>query len=120
MYNHLKTNNKKTGREGEDLALEYLRTQGLNLVERNYLIWGGELDLIMRDGEEYVFVEVKTRFDKEIPFEELISAKKLRTIEKTSELWLRKNKFDDVNWRIDFVGVDLTSGDVEWIPDCTC
>lgn len=120
MYEDSKVNNKKTGRQGEDLALEYLRAKGLRLLERNYLIWGGELDLIMKDGEEYVFVEVKTRFDKEIPFEELISAKKIRTIEKTAELWMNKNKIENSDWRIDFVGVDLTTKQIEWIPDCTC
>ena len=113
------SNNKKTGRNGEDLALGYLRAKGLRLVERNFQVWGGELDLIMKDGEEYVFVEVKTRFDKEIPFDELISNKKLRTIEKTSELWLNKNKLENEDWRIDFVGVDLTTNYIEWIPDCT-
>ena len=114
-----KKNNKETGKEGENLALEYLLAQGLGFMERNYLIWGGELDLIMKDNEEYVFVEVKTRFDREIPFEELISVKKLRTIEKTAELWLNKNKIENSDWRIDFVGVDLTTNQIEWIPDCT-
>lgn len=114
-----KKNNKKTGEAGENLALEYLLAKGLSLMERNYLIWGGELDLIMKDKQEYVFVEVKTRFDREIPFEELISVKKLRTIEKTAEWWLRKNNLEDEDWRIDFIGVDLTTNQIEWIPDCT-
>ncbi len=101
------------------MALEYLTDQGLKLIEKNFLIWGGELDLIMQDGAEYVFVEVKSRFLEDVPFEELISAAKLKSIEKTAQMWLRKNNLEDVDWRIDLVGVDLTTREIEWFPDCT-
>lgn len=111
--------NKVFGKEGEQMALEYLQSQGLKNLESNFTIWGGELDIIMKDKGEYVFVEVKSRFSQDIPFEELISANKLRSLEKTAEMWLRKNKLEDVDWRIDFVGIDLKTKEIEWIPDCT-
>jgi putative endonuclease len=49
------------GHEAEDRALHFLLRQGLRLVERNWFCRGGELDLIMLDGETWVFVEVRHR-----------------------------------------------------------
>lgn len=49
------------GAAGEQLAAEYLLRQGLSLVERNFRVKGGEIDLICRDGKTTVFVEVRSR-----------------------------------------------------------
>ena len=49
------------GRDWEQTALRYLRRQGLVLVVANFTCKGGEIDLIMRDGEALVFVEVRQR-----------------------------------------------------------
>lgn len=51
------------GRRGEDLAHRYLEQQGLRVVARNFELPSikGELDLVARDGDTFVFVEVKTR-----------------------------------------------------------
>jgi putative endonuclease len=51
----------KRGCLGEDAALEHLRAQGLLLLARNYRGGPGEIDLILRDQECVIFVEVKTR-----------------------------------------------------------
>ena len=52
-----------TGRRGEDLAHRYLQDQGLTVIGRNYRARSGmaELDIIAREGDKLVFVEVKTR-----------------------------------------------------------
>lgn len=50
-----------TGQAAEDLAAAHLQRQGLKLLERNYRCRHGEIDLIMRDGVEIVFVEVRLR-----------------------------------------------------------
>jgi putative endonuclease len=52
---------RRVGSAAEDRALVHLQTQGLDLVERNYHCRGGEIDLVMRDGEHLVFVEVRYR-----------------------------------------------------------
>jgi putative endonuclease len=49
------------GQRIESAAADYLRRQGLVLVERNYYCRSGELDLVMRQGDELVFVEVRYR-----------------------------------------------------------
>lgn len=56
-----RTELQEIGRDGEDLALAYLQQQGLKLVERNFLCKVGELDLVMREGQRLVFVEVRER-----------------------------------------------------------
>lgn len=49
------------GAAAEQRALELLQRQGLKLLARNWRCRGGELDLVMRDGAELVFVEVRAR-----------------------------------------------------------
>lgn len=56
-----RTELQEIGQAGEDRALVYLQQQGLRLVERNFLCKVGELDLIMREGDRLVFVEVRER-----------------------------------------------------------
>ena len=51
----------EAGRIAEDRALDYLRQQGLVLIERNIRSRRGEIDLVMRDGATLVFVEVRQR-----------------------------------------------------------
>jgi putative endonuclease len=49
------------GRRGEDRALAHLQSHGLELIERNYRCRGGEIDLVMREGDVLVLVEVRSR-----------------------------------------------------------
>ena len=49
------------GRWGEDLAAAYLQQRGMVILERNFRGKRGEVDIIARDGDDLVFVEVKTR-----------------------------------------------------------
>ncbi|WP_295990151.1 YraN family protein [Rugamonas sp.] len=58
------TDKQRLGRQGEDAALAHLRGHGLHLLERNFLCKGGEIDLVMRDGAQLVFVEVRRRADR--------------------------------------------------------
>ncbi len=53
--------NIEKGKIGEDVACGYLQEKGLKLLKRNYRTPYGEIDLIMRDGNVLVFVEVKYR-----------------------------------------------------------
>ena len=49
------------GRDWEQTALRYLKRQGLSFIEANFTCKGGEIDLIMQDGDTLVFVEVRQR-----------------------------------------------------------
>lgn len=52
------------GNEAEALAAAYLARHGLTVIERNFRVRGGEVDLICRDGNVLVFVEVRLRSNK--------------------------------------------------------
>ena len=51
----------RRGHEAETRAAAYLEARGLRLLERNFRVRGGEIDLICRDGKTLVFVEVRLR-----------------------------------------------------------
>ena len=55
------SDNQSSGRSAEALALRHLCDQGLRLLTRNWSCRSGELDLVMRDGDTVVFVEVRYR-----------------------------------------------------------
>lgn len=63
MGMQIKTNNTTTtrGREAEALAARYLEGYGQRVLARNFLVRGGEIDLICQDGKTLVFVEVRLR-----------------------------------------------------------
>ena len=55
------TTSQQRGQQAETWACEYLQAQGFQVLSRNYRLRGGELDLIGRDGDYLVFVEVRYR-----------------------------------------------------------
>lgn len=61
MFGFKSKTTKDIGDEAEKLACEYLIEQGLTLVERNFQVKGGEIDIVMRDGKHLVFIEVRYR-----------------------------------------------------------
>lgn len=97
------------GRFGEQLAATYLCDAGLTILERNWRCVQGELDIVARDGQILVFVEVKTRSSSAYgdPAEAVSPAKadRLRTL---ALLWLAEHRVADTYWphlRFDVVSV---------------
>lgn len=106
------------GNTAEDLACRYLETQGLTLVERNYRCRTGELDLIMRDGEYLVFVEVRSRHSSHYgtPAETVTSTKQKRLL-RTASYYLQKKR-SDAPCRLDVVAITHDgTATLEWIKD---
>lgn len=71
-------NNIITGRNGEDIAVEYLKKQGCTILERNWhYSKNAEIDIIAKDNDILVFVEVKTRTNLNCghPFESITQSK---------------------------------------------
>ena len=105
-------NTKSKGDIGERLACEYLLANGYKILERNFRIRGGEIDIISFDGKTLVYVEVKTRTSYQFGKpEESITLRKLKFIERAAKFYRAKRKnlirLPDLE-RIDFVGVDLS------------
>lgn len=97
----------KLGKQGETAALEFLKTQGMTLVEQNYRIRAGEIDLIMRHHDILVFVEVRTRntTGHGSPIDSINYAKR-RQIERVARHYLKeRNISDNVFCRFDVVGI---------------
>jgi putative endonuclease len=101
--------NKSSGAWGEDLALRYLLRRGYRLVERNYRKRRGEIDLIVRDGDVLVFVEVKLRRSTGFgdPLE-AVTARKQATIRSLAEQYLAENQPDFDTVRFDVIGILAT------------
>lgn len=99
------------GVDGEKIAAEYLRNKGYKILKTNYHSRFGEIDIIAKDKETYVFVEVKTRSNRLFgtPLE-AITRHKLFKIIKTLEFYLFENKLQNKDYRIDAVEVMLENG----------
>jgi putative endonuclease len=100
------------GRRGEHLAAEYLQALGFAIIDRNWRCTDGEIDLVARDGDETVFVEVKTRAGLGFghPFE-AITARKLARLRRLASQWCRAHPDVTGLVRIDAVAVVAPRGE---------
>ncbi len=88
----MKTDNKKTGNRGEDLATEFLKNKNYLIVERNFRTRFGEIDIVCLDGQILVFVEVKTKKGHDFGEpEEMVSKSKLAQVERMGEVFIEMN-----------------------------
>lgn len=97
------------GRLGEELAAQHLASHGYEILERNYRCPIGELDIVARDKECIVVVEVRTRRGREYgtPEDSVTTAKQKKLIEVASA-YLQEKYPPDVDWRIDVVAIEMT------------
>jgi putative endonuclease len=110
----------KTGRQGEGIALDYLKNEGYLIVERNYRCHLGEIDIIAKEGNIIVFVEVKSRRSGSFGEpQEAVGTKKQKKLSMIALFYLHEKKITDVNARFDIVAVHIDSGEplVELIRD---
>ncbi len=97
------------GTAGEGHARRYLEARGLRHIESNWRCRSGELDLVMRDGDEIVFVEVKTRRGDGMGTAEsgVTSAQSQRLLRAASLYMGQHPDLDDPVWRIDILAITL-------------
>jgi putative endonuclease len=111
---------KRRGDIGEDAAARYLKGRGFRLLERNWRYRQWELDIICRDGDTVVFVEVKTRGagTMGLPADGLNRKKQVRLVKAASQYLSRKNLWDEP-CRFDLAAIiDTGSGlDVDYIEN---
>jgi putative endonuclease len=101
--------NQKTGQIGEEIAQRFLEELNFRSLEKNWYSRYGELDLIMQDGEELVFVEVKMRSSNKIGYpEEMIDRGKIKRLKKTAQQYIDVHDKQEMFWRFDIIAI---SGD---------
>lgn len=99
------------GRRGEELAIEFLVRQRYRILERNYRKSFGEVDIIARDKNTLVFIEVKTRQSTRFgtPFE-AVDIRKQRQLSRIAQEYLQSHDSADVSARFDVIAVRLDRG----------
>ena len=101
----MKQYNTQTGLKGEDIASEYVLRKGYEIVERNFSNKFGEIDIIAKDKNILVFIEVKTKIGIEFGLpEEMVGKGKLYRIQHMAQLYM-KGKL--LPCRIDVVAIVL-------------
>ena len=100
---------KPLGRKGEDLAASHLRNLGWEILERNYRTKLGEIDLVCRDHDSIVFVEVKTRASADFARpDESVTQRKRAKLRRLVEDYLVTHRLESRDVRFDVLGVTLS------------
>ena len=106
IYKMKFTNNREFGSWGEKQAEEYLLDKGYQLVERNFRVRQGEIDLIVKNDQFLVFVEVKTRKNNLFGAPQAaVDYRKQNKIKKIAKFYLRDKKYIEYKLRFDVISI---------------
>jgi putative endonuclease len=109
------TEQQRLGRQGEDRALAYLQGQGLSLVDRNFRCKTGEIDLIMRDRDALVFVEVRRRNNQRFGGAAAsVTAVKQAKLLSAAQVFLKRYA-NQPPCRFDVIAIE--AGQIEWLKN---
>jgi putative endonuclease len=99
---------QELGNTGEKLACSALKKTGYRIIEKNYRCRYGEIDIIARQKDFLVFVEVRSKSDNSFgsPEESITTLKKQKLIS-TAQEYINSHEGLPQDWRIDFVAIDL-------------
>ena len=99
---------QETGKKGENLAEQFLRKKGYQIIERNFYTKQGEIDIIAKEQKEYVFVEVKTRRNTKYgePIES-VNNRKIRHLKKAIRFYLYLHALENCNMRLDVIEIKI-------------
>jgi putative endonuclease len=98
---------KWLGQYGENVAADFLRAKGCRILARNFKgPHRGEVDIVARDGQLLLFVEVKTRQgNTKVRPLDAVTLEKQRLIERGANAWLKRLGTRDLPWRFDVIEV---------------
>lgn len=98
------------GKAAEEIAARYLAAEGMQLLERNAREGGGELDIVAREGETIVFVEVRSRRrGSRFSPEASVDGTKRRRLARAAGAWLARRGLSLARCRFDVVAVIVSS-----------
>lgn len=111
----------RLGQFAEEAAYQFLRSKGLQLIEKNYRCFDGEIDLIMQERSDIVFIEVRQRSSQDYGNAlESITKVKMKKLIKTATHFLQKKRWlYTINSRFDIITIQTTQGktDINWIKN---
>jgi putative endonuclease len=103
-----------TGQQGEKIASDFLKKNGYKILETNFRCSLGEIDIIAREKEEIVFVEVKTRKSGEWGYpEQAVGIKKQKKLSQLALLYFQKKNLTNFKARFDVVAITLSTAENE-------
>ena len=108
------------GKQGEDIAVEYLKRADYRIIERNYRCIFGEMDIVARDGDTTVFVEVKSRRSERFGEPQAsVGPAKQKKLSMIALNYLKDRGLLNCNARFDVVAIKFSSAgtNVELIPN---
>ncbi|MBN1364125.1 MAG: YraN family protein [Syntrophaceae bacterium] len=99
-----------TGKYGEKIAVSFLKKRGYHIIETNYRCALGEIDIVARENEELVFIEVKTRKSNELGYpEQAVGIKKQRKLSQLALCYLEGKKLTNVKARFDVLAITMSA-----------
>jgi putative endonuclease len=110
---------QRIGRRGEDLAARWITDRGWQVIDRNWRCPAGEIDLVARDRDHLVVIEVKTRTGTGCGHPaEAVTATKLHRLRRLAAHWLAAHDLHPASVRVDVLAVLMPPGGVpriEWL-----
>ena len=102
------------GKLGEELAFKKIKRIGYKCLARNYRCPLGEVDLIAKDGDTLVFIEIKTRKGKSIGYaKEAVDGRKRRQLSKVALTYIKANDCWHMRSRFDVVAINFNNNERE-------
>lgn len=115
-------NTRKIGSYGEEIARNFLKKQKISVIESNYhASRNAEIDIVGKDGNFYVFIEVKYRASLANGYgREAVTKGKQKNIRYAAEHYLATHRLHDVNCRFDVIEITSLGGetDIEYFKNC--
>lgn len=101
-------NNKEIGKLGETLAKRYLEKMNYEIITTNFMCKQGEIDIVAKDKNEIVFIEVKTRVNRNFGYAiEAVDENKQKHLKKATKYFIYKNKIEKFPIRFDVIEIYL-------------
>lgn len=115
----MQTQDQQFGADSEFMAVTFLKENGYKIIERNYRTKIGEIDIIAKDGDTIVFIEVKARKSSAYNPKEAVTSSKKRKISMVALYYLKSTRQINKRARFDVVAIDSAkkSGAVEIIKN---
>ncbi len=116
---------RETGMRGEELATDFLGKNGYDIIEKNFRCPGGDVDIVARQKDTLVFIEVRTKTSRVFGTpEESITPTKMERLRRVAAYYWQSHPNLPENWRIDVVAIEMNGrgrvSRIELIENAVC